>query len=104
MDRWLRRQTIKEEKAVADAEIEEYQQRQWKDYQTSNHEFAKCERYCRKPRELLRALEDLAKEERSMYELDNRKDQIMTVCQVALANLSMWVRDRYFPAEYAHAG
>src|SRR5204862_4175331 len=47
--------------------------------------------------------EDLAKEERSMYELDNRKDQIMTVCKVALANLGMWVRDHYFPAEYAHA-
>ena len=29
-----------------------------------------------------------------MYELDSRKDQVMTVCKVALA---MWVRDRYFP-------
>ena len=38
-----------------------------------------------------------------MYELDNRKDQVMTVCKVALANLGMWVRDRYFPASYAHA-
>jgi len=38
-----------------------------------------------------------------MYELDNRKDQIMTVCKVALANVGMWVRDHYFPAEYAHA-
>src|SRR5215469_10438188 len=27
----------------------------------------------------------------------------MTVCKVALANLSMWVRNRYFPASYAHA-
>ena len=27
----------------------------------------------------------------------------MTVCKVALANLGMWVRDHYFPAEYAHA-
>ena len=31
-----------------------------------------------------------------MYELDNRKDQIMTVCKVALANVGMWVRDNYF--------
>lgn len=38
-----------------------------------------------------------------MYELDNRKDQVMTACKVALANLGMWVRDHYFPAEYAHA-
>src|SRR5207244_858405 len=80
MDRWLLRKTIKEEQAVADAEIEEYQQR-----------------------ELLRAMEDLAQQERDMYELDNRKDQIMTVCKVALANLGMWARDHYFPAEYAHA-
>jgi len=97
------RQTIKEEKAVADAEIEEYQQRQWKAYHTSNKEFAKCEKYCREQRELLRAIEDLAQQERDMYELDNRKDQIMTVCKVALANVGMWVRDHYFPAEYAHA-
>ena len=39
-----------------------------------------------------------------MYELDHRKDQIMTVCKVTLANLGMWVRQQYFPASYAHAG
>ena len=39
------RQTIKEEKAATDAEIEEYQQRQWKVYHTSNREFAKSEQY-----------------------------------------------------------
>lgn len=42
---------------------------------------------------MLRALEDLEEQERSMYELDNRKDQVMSVCKVALANLAMWVRD-----------
>src|SRR5258708_2633180 len=103
MDDWRLHKTIKEEKAQADAEIEEYQQRQWKAYHTSNHEFAKCERYCREQRELLRAIEDLTKQERDMYELDNRKDQIMTVCKVVLANLPTWTRDHYFPAEYAHA-
>ena len=41
VEHWLLRKTIKEEKAVADAEIEEYQQRQWKAYHTSNKEFAK---------------------------------------------------------------
>ncbi len=101
---WLLKKTIKEEKAVADAEIEEYQQRQWKAYHSSNKEFAKCEKYCREQRELLRAIEDLAQQERQMYELDNCKDQVMTVCKVALANLGMWVRDEYFPASYAHAG
>src|SRR5258708_18820169 len=38
-----------------------------------------------------------------MYELDHRKDQVMTVCKVALANLAMWVRDHYFPSSYAQA-
>jgi len=100
---WLLRKTIKEEKAVADAEIEEYQRRQWKAYETSNREHAKCERYCREQRDLLRALEDLTTHERAMYELDNRKDQVMTVFKVALANVVMWTRDHYFPASFAHA-
>ncbi|HEY7126683.1 MAG TPA: hypothetical protein VH540_22285 [Ktedonobacterales bacterium] len=38
-----------------------------------------------------------------MYELENGKDQSMTVLKLALANLGMWVRDRCFPATYAHA-
>ena len=38
-----------------------------------------------------------------MHELDNRKDHIMTVCKLALANLAMWVRDRFFPSTYTHA-
>jgi len=103
VEHWLLRKTIKEEKIVADAEIEEYQQRQWKAYHTSNKEFAKCEKYCREQRELLRAIEDLTQQEREMYELDNCKDQVMTVCKVALANLGMWVRDHYFPVSYAYA-
>ena len=100
---WLLRKTIKEEKAVADAEIEEYQRRQWKAYETSNRAHEKCERYCREQRDLLRALEDLTTNERAMYELDNRKDQVMTVFKVALANVVMWTRDHYFPESFAHA-
>jgi hypothetical protein len=100
---WQLHQTIKQEKAVADAEIEEYQQRQWKAYHTSNQEFAKCEKYCREQRDILRALEDLKAHERAMYELDNRKDQVMTVFKVALTNLVMWTRDHYFPASFAQA-
>jgi hypothetical protein len=104
VEHWLLRKTIKEEKPIADAEIEGYQQRQWKAYHTSNREFAKCEKYCREQRELLGDLEDLDQQEREMYELDNRKDQVMTIFKVALANLGMWVRDHYFPAQYEHAG
>lgn len=103
MEHWLLRKTIKEEKAVADAEIEEDQQRQWKAYETSNQEHRKCERYCQEQRKLLRALEDLTTSERTMYEVDNNKDQVMTVFKVTLVNLVMWTRDRYFPASYEHA-
>ncbi len=59
----------------------------------SHQESTKHERYCREQRELLRAVEDLAANERMMYELDHRKDQIMTACKLALVNLAMWVRD-----------
>ena len=38
-----------------------------------------------------------------MYELDNAKDQIMSVCTVALANVALWVRAHYFPESYAQA-
>jgi hypothetical protein len=46
------------------------------------------------------SLEDLKAHERTMYELDNSKDQVMTIFKVALVNLVMWTRDRYFPATY----
>ncbi len=38
-----------------------------------------------------------------MYELDNRKEQVITTCKLALANLAMWTRDHYYPATYARA-
>lgn len=38
-----------------------------------------------------------------MYELDHRKDQVMTVFKVALTNLIMWTREQYFPASLAQA-
>jgi hypothetical protein len=65
--------------------------------------FATCERSCQQERDLLRQLEDLAASERTMYELDHAKDQVMTVLKLALANLVLWTRDRYFPATYAQA-
>lgn len=101
-DHLLRRE-IKERKAVIDAELEQIQIKEWRAFEQCNQEFRKQERYCKEQRDVLRALEDLEATERTMYELDHRKDQIMTVCKVALANLAMWVRDRYFPASYAHA-
>ncbi len=89
--------------AEAEREMRELWERVSRVLETSNQEFAKWERYCREQGELLRALEDLTAQERTMYELDNRKDHIMTVCKLALANLVMWTRDQCFPAAYAHA-
>ncbi len=98
----LRRQ-IKERQVIIDAELEQIRAKEWRAYEQCNQEFRKQERYCKEQREVLRALEDLAEKERTMYELDHRKDQVMTVCKVALANLAMWTRDQYFPPSYAHA-
>ncbi len=89
--------------AEAEREMQELWERVSRVLETSNKEFAKWERYCRKQGELLRALEYLTAQERTMYELDNRKDHIMTVCKLALANLAMWTRDQCFPATFAHA-
>jgi hypothetical protein len=101
-DHVLRRE-IKERKAIIDTELEQMRSKMWRAYEQCNQEFRKQERYCKEQREVLRALEDLAAKERTMYELDHRKDQVMTVCKVALTNLAMWARDQYFPASYAHA-
>jgi hypothetical protein len=89
--------------AEAEREMQELWERVSAVLETSNKEHAKWERYCREQGDLLRALEDLAEHERTMYELDNRKDHMMTVCKLALANLAMWTRDQCFPASFAHA-
>ena len=102
VDHVLRRE-VKERKTIADAELEQLRVKEWQAYEQCNAEFRKQERYCKEQREVLRALKKLKAEERTMYELDNRKDQVMTVCKVAVANLAMWVRDRYFPPSYAQA-
>ena len=64
----------------------------------------KCEGYCRELRQVLRQQEDLEAQARDMYELDQGKDQIMTLFKVGLANLGMWVRDQYFGESYQHCG
>ncbi len=99
----LVRREIKECKAVIEAELEQMRVKMWRASDQCNQEFRKQERYCKQQRDLLRTLEDLKTSERVMYELDNRKDQVMTVFKVALANLVMWTRDHYFPESFAHA-
>ncbi|HEX5688737.1 MAG TPA: hypothetical protein VFX76_01990 [Roseiflexaceae bacterium] len=97
------RREMREAKAAADEEMQRRNAASWRAFAESNSEFAKQERYCKEQRKVLRALEDLAAREQRMYELDDTKDQIMTVCKVALTNLAMWCRDAYFPPTYAHA-
>jgi len=98
-----RRAQIKQEQALIDAELEQRWQRVRRAYDRSSQESKKAERYGQEQCDLLRALEDLAAAERLMYELDNRKDQIMTVFKLALTNMVMWTREQYFPPSYAHA-
>jgi hypothetical protein len=98
-----RRQALKEAQAAANAEMHDRNAAIRRAIDESNTEYRKQERYCQEQRTLLRALEDLAAREQRMYELDNAKDQVMTVCKVALANLVMWTREMYFPPDFAQA-
>lgn len=103
LDDYVRRSIIKERQALMDTEIEQ----RWAHTRRASHrhdtEWAKYQRYCQEQRRLLRELETLDAQERPMYELDHAKDQIMTLCKLALANLLMWTRDRFFPPTYTHA-
>ncbi len=93
----------KEQVAEVEAEMDGHWRGYYRAHEICNREYAKWQRYCQEQRELLRELEDLKASERRMYELDDRKDQVMTVLKLAFANLAMWVRDNYFPPEYARA-
>jgi hypothetical protein len=99
----LQRRVIKDEQRLIDADL----QQRWTQVQhcskRSHSEWQKYERYCQEQRQLLRDLETLNTQARSMYELDHAKDQVMTLCKLALANLVMWTRDHCFPATYARA-
>jgi creatinine amidohydrolase/Fe(II)-dependent formamide hydrolase-like protein len=95
-----RREAFQQEVATRLAPL---QQRKRQAEDTIRAAFDACERACPQERKLLRQLEDLAACERQMYELDHAKDQVMTSLKLALANLVMWARDRYFPSTYTQA-
>jgi hypothetical protein len=97
------RRTIRERKAEIDAELSALRSRWGQAERERDAEWRKLERYCRDQRVVLRQLDDLSARAQQMYEVDNAKDQLMTVCKVALVNLGMYVRERCFPASYAHA-
>jgi hypothetical protein len=67
-------------------------------------ELKHCEQSCRALRLVLRQQEELRACEREMQELDNTKDQLMTLLKVGLANLGMWLRDHYFGESYQSCG
>jgi hypothetical protein len=94
---------LKRRQSEMSKELTQIQAREKKASEQYTDESRKQERYCKEQRDVLRALEDLEAKERTMYELDHGKDQVMTVCKVAMTNLAMWVRDHYFPVSYAHA-
>lgn len=93
-------QALKQE---IDTEIEQQSRQVWQAYHQSNDEFQKAKRYARQQCELQRALRDLEAQVCEMFELDNRKDQLMSVFNIALTNLIMWTRDTLFPQAYAQA-
>ena len=94
---------IKMEKDKLCAKQEKKQKRLRQATDQQGKALTQCNHYAQQQCHMLRYLEDLEIHERTMYELDNRKDQVMTVFKVAATNLIMWTRDQYFPDTYSSA-
>jgi hypothetical protein len=94
---------VKAMQAEADADLDARWRRYERVRDREDREETKYTRYCLEQCDLLGALAELEAKERAMYELENGKDQCMTVLKLALANVGMWVRGQYFPTTYAHA-
>ena len=95
---------VKARQLASDWEVRQRQAKLEKNALRRQGILTKCEGYCRELRQVLRRQEDLEAQARQMYELDHAKDQIMTLLKVGLANLGMWVRDRYFGDDYQYCG
>ena len=94
---------IKTQKAQIDAQIEQQHLAITQVLRQSNHDFTKAQRYAQQQCQVMRDLLDLEAQSRDMFQLDNRKDQVMSALKVALTNLIMWTRQHFFPAGYAKA-
>lgn len=103
LDRHERRALLRPEQARIDAEIDQRFRLANRTIKRADEHWRAYERCCARQRELLRDLEALDAQERSMYELDNTKDHIMSVLKLMLVNMLMWTRDHLFPPTYAHA-
>lgn len=86
-----------------DAEIEQQQHTLRLTRAEMDEEFVKAKRYAQQQCQVQRDLLDLEDQVCAMFELDNRKDQLISVLNIALTNLIMWTRDTFFPESYARA-
>jgi hypothetical protein len=82
-------------KAEADADLDTRWRRYERVRDRQDREESKYTHYCLEQCDLLGALAELEAKERAMFELQDGKDQCMTVLKLALANLGMWVRTHW---------
>ena len=94
---------IKQQQAQIDAQIEQHSLAITQLLHKSNDEFSKVQRYAQQQCQVMRDLLDLEAQSCDMFQLDNRKDQVMSALKVALTNLIMWTRQHFFPESYAKA-
>jgi len=65
----------------------------------------KQQRYCEEQHKKKRALAEISQKMAScpMYELDDRKDQLLSALRLCLGNVLQWLRDTVFPESYTNA-
>lgn len=100
---YQRRRELDDVRRNLDAEIEQQQQTLQRTRAEMDEEFVKAKRYAQQQCQLQRDLLDLEDQVCEMFELDNRKDQLMSMFNITLTNLIMWTRDTFFPGSYARA-
>lgn len=98
---YQRRRELDDVRRDLRTEIEQQQQTLQRTRAEVDDEFVKAKRYAQQQCQIQRDLLDLEEQVCEMFELDNRKDQLMSVFNIALTNLIMWTRDTFFPNSYA---
>jgi len=65
----------------------------------------KQQRYCEEQQKKKQALAEVTRKmaDCPMYELDDRKDQLLSALRLCLGNVLQWLRDTVFPESYANA-
>jgi hypothetical protein len=65
----------------------------------------KQQRYCEEQQKKMQALAEVTRKmaDCPMYELDDRKDQLLSALRLCLGNVLQWLRDTVFPEPYANA-